>query len=87
MKIYKDLYERIKKITLTDYEAQYTKDPDDDYVWILSESVMNDILDNLVYELDHQIEMYEDLKQDREDNYRRIPVSEQVGISDKDFIV
>ena len=87
MKIYKDLYERIKKITLTDYEAQYTKDPDDDYVWILSESVMNDILDNLVYELDHQIEMYEDLKQDIEDNYRKIPVSEQVGISDKDFIV
>lgn len=87
MKIYKDLYERIKKITLTDYKAEYTKDPDDDYVWILSESVMNDILDNLVYELDHQIEMYEDLKQDIEDNYRKIPVSEQVGISDKDFIV
>lgn len=27
-----------------------------------------------------------DLKQDIEDNYRPIPISEQVGISDRDFI-
>lgn len=31
-------------------------------------------------------EEYERLKQDLEDNYRPIPVAEQVGISDRDFI-
>lgn len=29
---------------------------------------------------------FEDYKQDIEDNYRPVPVAEQVGISDRDFI-
>lgn len=29
---------------------------------------------------------YEDLEQDMEDNYKRIPLSEMYGISNKDFI-
>lgn len=86
MKIDKELYEKVKKITLTDYEAQYTKDPDDDFVWILNEDTINSMLDDLLYELDCQQEKYDDLKQDLEDNYKRIPISEQVGITDKDFM-
>ena len=40
-------------------------------------------LDSEVKRLEEKIE---DVEQDIEDNYRPIPVSEQVGISDKDFI-
>lgn len=29
---------------------------------------------------------FEDYKQDIEDNYRPIPIAEQVGVSDRDFI-
>lgn len=72
MKIDKELYERVKKVTLTDYEAQYTKDPDDDFVWVLNENIINDMLDNLLYELDTLQEKYDDLKQDVADNYKYI---------------
>lgn len=72
MKIDKELYERVKKVTLTDYDAQYTKDPDDDFVWVFSENIINDMLDNLLYELDTLQEKYDDLKQDVADNYKYI---------------
>lgn len=86
MKIDKELYERVKKVTMTDFEAQYTKDTDDDYVWILNDYTIDSMLEELLMEIDRIEEEYEDFKQNVEDNYRRIPISEQVGISDKDFI-
>ena len=50
---------------------------------------IDDLL-NKICELDDEIEHLEEekrnLEQDIEDNYKPIPVAEQVGISDKDFI-
>lgn len=71
MRIYKDLYERTKKVTLTDYDAQYTKDPDDEYVWVHEENV-NSMLDELLCLVDKLQEEYDDLKQDVANNYRYI---------------
>lgn len=45
-----------------------------------------DIIDNLYSDYEYLKEEFEEFKQDVEDNYKRIPVSEQVGISDNDFI-
>lgn len=42
--------------------------------------------EDLKDELDHVIEELEDFKKDVEDNYKPIPVSEQLDISDRDFI-
>lgn len=42
-------------------------------------------VDNLIYEKHCLEEEIEDIKQDMQDNYRPIPYSTQVGISDKDF--
>lgn len=43
-------------------------------------------IEDLDSEVERLKEKYEDLEKDLEDNYRPIPISEQVGISDKDFI-
>ena len=37
-------------------------------------------------ELEYTQEKFEDFKRDVEDNYRRLEVSEQLDISDRDFI-
>lgn len=50
---------------------------------------VEDLLDkceDLKDELEHTIEEFEDFKRDVEDNYKPIPVSEQLDISDRDFI-
>lgn len=52
----------------------------------LTEDDLIDMLDEMVQEYEHLEEELKDLKQNIEDNYRPIPVSEQVGISDRDFI-
>lgn len=44
------------------------------------------MIEELVNEIEHLKEELKDLEQNIEDNYRPIPVSEQVGISDRDFI-
>lgn len=52
----------------------------------LTEDDLIDMLDEMVQEYEHIWEALKDLEQNIEDNYRPIPVSEQVGISDRDFI-
>lgn len=42
--------------------------------------------EELIDEVDYLKEKIEDMEQDIQDNYKPIPVSEQVGISDSDFI-
>ena len=37
-------------------------------------------------ELEYTQEKFEDFKRDVEDNYKRIPVEEQLDISDRDFM-
>lgn len=84
MKIDKDLYERISKITLTNYEPVYDKDPDVETV-VVFEDAINSMLEDLICEIDHLEEKYEDLKQDLEDNYRPIPYKEQIGYDPHEF--
>lgn len=72
MKIDKEIYERVVKETRTDYGAQYTKDPDDDFVWVLDEHSVESMLDELLYLIDTQRTEYDDLKQDMVDNYKYI---------------
>ena len=52
----------------------------------LEEDDIISILEDLVGKYRTLEEELENTKQDLEDNYRAIPVAEQVGISDKDFI-
>lgn len=42
--------------------------------------------EDLKDELDHVTEEFEDFKRDVEDNYRPVSVTEQLDISDKDFM-
>ena len=51
---------------------------------VLVEDLLNAV-DNLIYEKHCLEEEIEDIKQDMQDNYRPIPYSTQVGISDRDF--
>ncbi len=52
----------------------------------LEENDVIGILEDLVSNYRILKEKFEDYKKDIEDNYRPIPVAEQVGISDRDFI-
>lgn len=53
----------------------------------LSEKVeeLETLVENQRIDIEHLEKTIEDLEQDRDENYRPIPVSEQVGINDKDF--
>lgn len=77
LKIDEDLYKKISDITCTDYEKIGDFMPADSIV---------PMLEDLLVEIDHQKEKYEDLERNLSDNYRPIPVSEQVGYNEKDFI-
>lgn len=83
MIIEKDLYEKIKEKTLTYYDE--FKVPDKEQYYIESENI-NVMLEDLLNKINILEEEIEDIKQDIEDNYRPIPYSEQVEISDRDFI-
>lgn len=43
-------------------------------------------IEDLNEELEYTQEKFEDFKRDVEDNYRRLEVSEQLDISDRDFL-
>lgn len=77
IKLNEDLYNKIKNITFTDYEA--TGD------FIPSESI-EPMLEDLLLEIDRLQEKYNDLEQNINDNYRAITPAEMYGITDKDFI-
>lgn len=85
MNIYKDVYKKIEELTKTDYNGQYSKDSDDEYVLVFSDEIEG-MLENLLSLIDNLQEEIKDIEEDRDENYKPIPVSEQVGISDKDFI-
>lgn len=60
------------------------------FYWINQiKNYINDLeskVEDLTADKEHLKDELKDLKQDVEDNYRPIPISEQVGISDRDFI-
>lgn len=49
------------------------------------EDILNK-LDEMINEVDDLNEKIQHIEQDREENYRPVPVAEQVGISDRDFV-
>ena len=84
--MYSDLVEindkLIKKVmdaTNTDYEVVrlYNKAEEKMETYINTDKLVV-ALEDMWVEYDHMKEMYEDLKQDVEDNYRAIPVEEQL---------
>ena len=76
--------ERASKMTSTDYEIKWF-DAENIDGYIDTENLMS-IIEDLICEVDRLQEEIEDMEQNIQDNYKPIPVAEQVGISDKDFI-
>ena len=76
--------DRASKITLTNYNIKWF-DAENIDGYIDPDNVIT-MIDDLIYEIDYLKEKIEDIKQDMRDNYRPIPYSEMVGISDRDFI-
>ena len=71
----------IRKEDLNKWEAKYFPNKD-----LISINDLLDVITDLDSDVTYLKEKIEDMEQDIQDNYRRISVSEQVGISDKDFI-
>lgn len=78
----KKIYKKISDMTSTDYEA---KEINEWEVEITQEEVIS-IFEDLISEVEEAVEKVKDIETDLEENYRLIPISEQVGISDRDFI-
>lgn len=76
--------ERVSKVTLTDYDIKWFNSENIDG-YISSDSLFS-MVEDLLCEVGRLEEKKEDIKQDIRDNYKPIPYTEQVGISDKDFI-
>ena len=73
------LIEKVMDATNTDYEVVrlYNKAEEKVETYINTDNLVV-ALEDMWVEYDHMKEMYEDLKQDVEDNYRPIPVEEQI---------
>lgn len=71
------IFKEIEKKTNTNYEIENNLLP--------LENVMG-IVKDLLSEINSLNEKLEDLENDVRENYRPIPVAEQYGISDEDFI-
>lgn len=77
LKIDEELYKKISDITNTDYEIEGKYLPWDSII---------SIFEDLLAEIEHKTDKLEELAQNLEDNYKPIPVSEQVDIDDSYFI-
>lgn len=73
MIIDKSIYDKVSKITMTDYEPIYESDK---YI-ILTSDCFTSMLENLLSEIDNIQEKIEDLEQDIQDNYKPIRKAEQ----------
>ena len=73
----KNLMEKIRKLTSTDYglEEYYG---DEKKVWIDSETI-EPMLDDLIWEMEEREEKFNDFKQDVVDNFERIPIERQLS--------
>ena len=76
LKIDEELYQRIQRITGTDYEVKGGLVP--------SENV-TEIIADLLLEIDRLEDKYKDFEQEVEDNYKPISYAEQVGYNERDF--
>ncbi len=76
IKLDEELYEKIKKITMTDYDAEGN--------FIPTESI-DPMLNDLLYEIDRLEEKYKDFEEEVEENYKPISYAEQIGYNENDF--
>ena len=81
MLIDNSLYDRIEKITRT----TYTNDRDVDNVWVDGDKLYV-LIEDLVCEVEHLKAREQYIIQDIEDNYRPIPINEQLDVHDIDFM-
>lgn len=96
MKLYQSDLEQIQKKLKKEYESehiQYSNNAESEYVKIYDDDIIEEIIldllkkvEELEREVEHKEEELEDIRQDVETNFRRIPIGEQVGITDKDFL-
>lgn len=84
MEIIRELYERVSKVTGWNYEPIYQKDAEAPV--ILTRIKIEGMLEDLLLEITERDEKIEDIIKDREDNYKRVPIEEQVDFSYKDYI-
>lgn len=87
MRINENNYSTLKRaseITGEDYDIKWF-DAENFDGYIDTDELIS-IIDDLIYEVGRLEERLEDLEEDIRDNYKRIPISEQVGINDDDFI-
>lgn len=75
----KDIYIDLRTQSKTIKENFNNKD-------FISIDELLDKFEDLIFELEGVKEEYNDFKKDVEDNYKYMPIDEQVGISDRDFI-
>lgn len=73
----KNLMEKIKELTSTDYGLEEYYD-DEKKVWIDSETI-EPLLDDLIWEMEEREERFNDFKQDVKDNFERIPIERQLS--------
>ena len=80
-----ELYEQISKITGVDYEGWLNKDREEYFV---TEKNIEGMIEDLIAEVEHWKEQYEDLKQDVQENYKlkEIDPYDYYGVSREDFI-
>lgn len=73
----KKLYKRVSSITTTDYQIVNDK---------IKINNLLGMIEDLLEEYDRLEEEFDDMKNDIEYNYKRVPVNEQYEIYDRDFI-
>lgn len=85
MKLFQSDIELIQSKTRKEYDVDYSNNAESEYVKIYDddviESIITDLLDyidEIERELDHKKEEIDDLIDDRDINYRRIPYKEQI---------
>lgn len=74
----KDIY--IKKEDLDSWISKYFVQD------LISIDNLISVIEDLISEIERYEEKIKDLEQDIEENYERVSISRQVGISNKDFI-
>lgn len=72
MIINKELAKKIKSKTLNDYGIEIK-----DKVYLEQKDVLS-IIEDLLLEIGNLEEKYEDLERDMQDNYKHIPIEEQI---------
>lgn len=78
MTIDKELFEKVKKATMTEYVFYNNVGFTEKEVFI-SDATATGMIEDLLYEIGVLEEKIEDIEQDIHDNYKRISVKDQLG--------